>query len=99
MSRSMHARMIARTASTPRRCPATRGSSRCFAQRPLPSMMIATWRGTADESGMSRVELGNMEAGGGGKVVGVVGGGAADARQIAIRSVSLAASTLSISAM
>src|SRR4029077_19039295 len=59
-SRSMHARMIARTASTPRRCPATRGSIRFFAQRPLPSMMIATWRGTSDVAGMSRVELGNM---------------------------------------
>jgi hypothetical protein len=30
MSRSMQARMIARTASTPRRWPATRGSMRCF---------------------------------------------------------------------
>ena len=33
---------------------------RCFAQRPLPSMMMATWRGTARDSGMSRVELVNM---------------------------------------
>ena len=27
--------------------PATRGRKRCFAQRPLPSMMMATWRGTS----------------------------------------------------
>src|SRR4051794_31016727 len=32
--------------SVPARCPALRGSPRCVAQRPLPSMMIATWRGT-----------------------------------------------------
>src|SRR5262245_17250874 len=32
-----------RTASAPRRCPAVRGSPRAAAQRPLPSMMIATW--------------------------------------------------------
>ena len=63
MSSSMQARMMARTASTPRRWPATRGSMRCFAQRPLPSMMIATWRGTAVAAGMSRVELGNMAGG------------------------------------
>jgi hypothetical protein len=30
---------------------------RCFAQRPLPSMMMAMWRGTAVMSGMERVEL------------------------------------------
>ena len=42
---------IARTASTPLRWPATRGSSRCFAQRPLPSMMMATWRGTSPRRG------------------------------------------------
>ena len=55
--RSRQARTTPRTASTPLRWPATRGSSRCFAQRPLPSMMIATCRGTARVSGMSRVEL------------------------------------------
>ena len=43
---SMAARTVRRTASTPMRCPAERGSPRCSAQRPLPSMMIATWRGT-----------------------------------------------------
>src|SRR5258708_6687628 len=47
----------ARTASTPRRCPATRGRKRFFAQRPLPSMMIATWRGTVPASGIVCVEL------------------------------------------
>src|SRR5947209_5082530 len=33
-----------RTASTPARCPAVRGKPRRVAQRPLPSMMIATCR-------------------------------------------------------
>src|SRR6266576_6929141 len=33
-----------RTASAPARCPAARGSPRRVAQRPLPSMTIATWR-------------------------------------------------------
>src|SRR5688500_4689923 len=36
-----------RTASAPARCPALRGSPRAVAQRPLPSMMMATW-GWAD---------------------------------------------------
>src|SRR5262249_33088004 len=36
----------ARTASLPRRCPSMRGSPRRRAQRPLPSMMIATCRGS-----------------------------------------------------
>ena len=44
--RSPHACSDARTASTPRVCPNTRGLPRAFAQRPLPSMMIATCRGT-----------------------------------------------------
>src|SRR5450755_1081551 len=57
--RSMHARTVARTASTPLRCPATRGSRRCFAQRPLPSMMIATCRGIERASGTTCVELVN----------------------------------------
>ena len=57
---SIAARTVARTASTPLRCPATRGSSRLFAQRPLPSMMMATWRGIARAAGMVRVELVNM---------------------------------------
>ena len=38
---------VSRTASIPARCPATRGSLRPRAQRPLPSMMMATWRGTS----------------------------------------------------
>src|SRR5262245_32600360 len=33
-----------RTASTPARCPARRGSPRARAQRPLPSIAIATWK-------------------------------------------------------
>ena len=43
---SIAARTVRRTASTPMRCPAERGSPRACAQRPLPSMMMATWRGT-----------------------------------------------------
>jgi len=39
---SAHTSMTARTASTPALCPATPGSRRFFAQRLLPSMMIAT---------------------------------------------------------
>src|ERR1051326_4310072 len=35
----------ARTASLPLRCPSMRGRPRRRAQRPFPSMMIATWRG------------------------------------------------------
>jgi hypothetical protein len=98
MSSSAQRRLMARRASTPRRWPATRGSMRCFAQRPLPSMMIATWRGTTAAAGMSRVELGNMECG---RPVESRRGRRRqrDDGQIAIRSVSLAASTLSISAM
>jgi hypothetical protein len=40
------ARTIPRTASTPARCPAIRGNCRCSAHRPLPSMIIAIWRGS-----------------------------------------------------
>src|SRR3712207_9204249 len=31
---------------SPASCPAVRGSPRCSAQRPLPSMTMATWPGT-----------------------------------------------------
>src|SRR5262249_11417573 len=47
MPRSPAARTVRRSASTPRRCPSPRGSPRAAAQRPLPSMMMATCRGTA----------------------------------------------------
>src|SRR5262249_39544284 len=47
MPRSPAARTVRRNASTPRRCPSARGKPRAAAQRPLPSMMMATWRGTA----------------------------------------------------
>src|SRR6516162_10875175 len=45
--RSPAARTVRRSASTPRRCPSPRGSPRAAAQRPFPSMMMATCRGTA----------------------------------------------------
>src|SRR3990167_691844 len=44
---SAHTSITARTASTPALWPATPGSRRFLAQRLLPSMMIATCRGTA----------------------------------------------------
>jgi hypothetical protein len=34
-----------------------RGRKRCFAQRPLPSMMMAMWRGIARGAGTAMVEL------------------------------------------
>src|SRR5712671_5317711 len=48
MPRSPAARTVRRNASTPRRWPSARGSPRAAAQRPLPSMMMATCRGTAN---------------------------------------------------
>ncbi len=47
MPRSPAARTVRRSASTPRRWPSARGNPRAAAQRPLPSMMMATCRGTA----------------------------------------------------
>src|SRR5579875_2866718 len=47
MPRSPAARTVRRKASTPRRCPSPRGNPRAAAQRPLPSMIMATWRGGA----------------------------------------------------
>ena len=76
-----------------------------LAQRPLPSMMIATWRGTVRVSGTLRVELVNIFGTIGindGKRRRACRGRVASARplpQIAIRSVSFVASSLSISAM
>src|SRR5262247_1835466 len=51
--RSPAARTVRRSASTPRRCPSLRGKPRAAAQRPLPSMMIATCRGTANSPPIS----------------------------------------------
>src|SRR5690606_19344029 len=45
MPKSPAARTVRRSASTPARWPAARGSPRALAQRPLPSMMIAIWAG------------------------------------------------------
>src|SRR3990172_5262852 len=45
MPSSCAARTTARTDSMPARWPSMRSRPRCFAQRPLPSMMTATWRG------------------------------------------------------
>src|SRR5258708_40234970 len=47
MPKSAAATIVRRTASAPLRCPATRGRPRALAQRPLPSMMIATWVGAS----------------------------------------------------
>src|SRR4051794_5550992 len=48
MPRSAAARTARLSASTPRRCPSKRGSIRLAAQRPLPSMMMATCRGVRE---------------------------------------------------
>src|SRR5581483_3772060 len=48
--RSPNAWMIRRMFSVPARCPAWRESPRSCAQRPLPSMMSATWRGARSRS-------------------------------------------------
>jgi hypothetical protein len=53
----MQDRIAERTVSTPRLWPAMRGMNRFFAQRPLPSMMMAMCRGISSVSGISRVEL------------------------------------------
>src|SRR5579875_1552674 len=46
--------MVRRTACAPARCPAIRGSPRARAQRPFPSMMMATCRGTPCGAAASR---------------------------------------------
>src|SRR5690349_13105802 len=53
MPSSCVARTTRRNASTPRRWPSARGSPRAAAQRPLPSMMMATCAGASDRSGPS----------------------------------------------
>ena len=47
MPSSRAARVTSRTESAPLRCPSIRGRPRRFAQRPLPSMMMAIWRGSS----------------------------------------------------
>src|SRR5690606_30506848 len=49
---------VVRTASTPLAWPATRGSRRRVAQRPLPSMTIATCRGTWADAGLMGIGSG-----------------------------------------
>src|SRR6202048_256560 len=51
MPSSLAARTTRRKASTPRRWPSARGKPRAAAQRPLPSMMIATCKGGSARSG------------------------------------------------
>src|SRR5215470_2688095 len=53
MPSSCEARTTRRNASTPRRWPSARGRPRAAAQRPLPSMMMATCAGASDLSGPS----------------------------------------------
>ena len=57
MPRSIQALIAVRTVSTPRLCPATRGMKRSLAQRPLPSIIMATCWGIMSASGIFRVEL------------------------------------------
>src|SRR5450755_3548277 len=53
MPSSCAARTTRRSASTPRRWPSVRGKPLAAAQRPLPSMMIATCKGPSARSGPS----------------------------------------------
>src|SRR5437660_9374998 len=53
-SQAWRARLMART---PARCPKLAGRPRRRAQRPLPSMMIPTWRGTWESKGEERVPI------------------------------------------
>src|SRR5437763_12974468 len=53
MPSSCEARTTRRNASTPRRWPSARGKPRAAAQRPLPSMIIATCKGPSVRSGPS----------------------------------------------
>src|SRR6476661_5724552 len=53
MPSSLAARTTRRNASTPRRWPSARGNPRAAAQRPLPSMIIATCKGPSVRSGPS----------------------------------------------
>src|SRR5919198_6038758 len=57
MPRSSHASTIGWILLVPRRCPARRGRRRRWAQRPLPSMMMATCRGTATRGAGARIWL------------------------------------------
>src|SRR5712672_294951 len=53
MPSSLAARTTRRNASTPRRWPSARGKPRAAAQRPCPSMIIATCKGPSVRSGPS----------------------------------------------
>src|SRR5450432_4145262 len=53
MPSSLAARTTRRNASTPRRWPSARGKPRAAAQRPLPSMIMATCKGPSARSGAS----------------------------------------------
>src|ERR1035437_6138856 len=53
MPSAVAARTTRRNASTPRRWPSARGKPRAAAQRPFPSMMIATCKGPSVRSGPS----------------------------------------------
>src|SRR5712672_3577056 len=52
--------MMMRADSAPARWPSIRGKWRCRAQRPLPSMMIATWRGNEDLASGLRWTVGEL---------------------------------------
>ena len=55
-----HTRHMFSKTSSPFLCPITRGMKRFFAQRPLPSIITATWCGTVWCSGMVCVLLGGV---------------------------------------
>jgi len=97
--RSAQARMALRTFSTPRLWPAMRGRKRRLAQRPLPSMITAIWRGMSRASGIVWVELAPADWAGSdmGDCRGLGCGGPGGGGQTAISSASFAATSLSIS--
>jgi hypothetical protein len=68
MPQSLQSRRVAFSASTPARCPMTRGNPLDSAQRPLPSMITATWAGKRSRSssgGQSWIDVVSLLVAGG----------------------------------
>src|ERR1700686_1130347 len=63
MPSSLAARTTRRNASTPRRWPSARGKPRAAAQRPFPSMIIATCKGPSVRSGPTGIGAAAFEIG------------------------------------
>src|SRR5208337_4379055 len=69
-----HSSVMRRTTPAPRRWPSIRGSPWRWAQRPLPSMMMAMWRGifsadtSASASGLTAVDASGVSVGASGPI-------------------------------